>query len=187
MKTRLRAAALSAIAVVAAGLFNVTTASPAPAAEGETCMDPIIRGSISRVVGESATIFKPVYAEFKQSGYISAICPTPLTDYRYRVSYAYDGRTVATYHSDLQPIYSPTPSGWTRTGTKIVFPTLRLSFGGYEDVTMTVTAGFRSVYSSTWCRSNEEASEYLITVAEWTGYDTESVPGVPRSRINACP
>jgi hypothetical protein len=50
MKTRLRAAALSAIAVVAAGLFNVTTASPAPAAEGETCMDPIIRGSIFKPV-----------------------------------------------------------------------------------------------------------------------------------------
>ncbi len=187
MNLRLRAAVLAATAAITAGLLNVTAAAPARAADGNTCMDPIIETSISRVVGESSTIFKPVYTEFKQSGYTSANCPTNFTDYRYRISYAYDGRTVATYNSDLQPVYAPTPSGWTRSGTRIVFPTLRLSFGGYKDVVMTVTAGSKSVFSSTWCRSNEETSDYLITTADWSDFSTETAPGVPRGKINACP
>ena len=80
MNMRLRAAVLSAVAVVTAGLLNVTGAAPASAAEGETCKDPIITGTISRVVGESARPLKPVYAEFKQEGYTDANCPTALPE-----------------------------------------------------------------------------------------------------------
>lgn len=185
MNTRLRAAALSVIAVVAAGLLNVTAASPARAAEGQTCKDPVITGTIKRVVGESSTIFKPVYAEFSQEGFTEATCPTTFTDYRYRVSFAYDGRTVASYQSSIEPVYSFTPYGAMRTGTRIVFPTLRMSFAGYKDVTITVTSGSKSALSSVWCRSNEDTYDSQIQVQEWGGYDT--LTGTPRGRINACP
>lgn len=184
-RTRLRAAVLAAVAVVTAGLLNVTTPAPARAAEGDTCMDPIISGTISRVLGESATIFKPIYAEFKQSGFTSASCPTTFTDYRYRITFTYDGRTVSAYNTELQPVYTRTAGGFVRTGTKIVFPTLRLSFAGYKNATITVTSGSKSSFSSVWCRSNEETYDSQILTEQWSGYDT--VTGVPRARINACP
>lgn len=185
MKTRLRAAVLSLVALVAIGVVNVSTAAPAGAAEGETCKDPVISGSITRVVGESATIFKPIYAEFAQSGFTKASCPSTFTDYRYKVSFAYDGRTVATYNSDLVPVYTYSSGGWVRTGTRIVFPTVRLSWGGYQDVTITVTSGSKSSFSSTWCRSDEQAYDSFISVESWGGYDT--LTGVPRARIISCP
>lgn len=186
MRTRVRAAVLSAIAVVTAGLLNVTTATPAKAAEGDTCMDPIISGTISRVVGESTTMFKPVYAEFVQEGYTSATCPTNYTDYRYRVTFTYDGRTVSAYNTELEPVYDYRPGqGFVRVGTRIVFPTLRLSFAGYQTVDLAVTSGSKSRFSSTWCRSNEETYDSTIDASQWGGYET--LTGVPRAKINACP
>ncbi len=185
MNKRLRAAVLSATAVVVGGLLSITTASPASAADGDTCMDPVITGTITRVVGESATMFKPIYAEFNQQGYTSANCPTAYTDYRYRVTFTYDGRTVSSYQSAIEPVYAYSPRGAVRSGTRIVFPTLRLSFAGYKDVTITVTSGSKSAFSSTWCRSNEDTYDSEILKEEWSGYDT--LTGVPRARINACP
>lgn len=185
MKTRLRAVVLSVIALVATAVVNISSAGPVEAAEGKVCKDPVISGSITRVVGESSTFLKPVYAEFAQSGFTEASCPTTFTDYRYRISFAYDGRTVATYNSDLEPVYDLTPTGWVRSGTRIVFPTLRLSWAGYKTVTITVTSGSKSSFSSTWCRSEEESYDSTILVDSWSGYDTLS--GVPRAKINACP
>ena len=185
MNKRIRAAALSAIAVVAAGLLNFTTSSPANAAEGKTCMDPVITGSIARVVGESQTPWKPVYAEFTQSGYTNGFCPTFFTDYRYRVTFTYDGRTVAAYNTSLEPVYGYQSGRWTRTGTRIVFPTLRLSWDGYQTVKLAVTSGSKLASSSYWCRSNEETYDSTILTDSWGGYDTTT--GVPRARINACP
>lgn len=185
MNTRLRAAVLSVVAVVAAALLNVTASAPARAAEGQTCKDPIISGSITKVIGDSPTIFKPIYAEFEQSGFTEATCPTTLTDYRYRVAFTYDGRTVSAYNTDLVPVYSFTSSGWVRSGTRIVFPTLRLSWAGYKNVNLAVTSGSKSALSSTWCRSNEDTYDSTILTDQWSGYNT--LTGVPRARIIACP
>ena len=148
MNMRIRSVALSAIAIVTAGLLNITGAAPAQAAEGQTCKDPIITGTVKRVVGESATIFKPVYAEFSQTGYTDANCPTTFTDYRYKVTFTYDGRTVSSYQSAIEPVYTFTPRGAYRSGTKIVFPDLRLSWAGYKNATITVTSGSKSVFES---------------------------------------
>ncbi len=187
MNLRLRTAALSAVAIVTAGLLNVTGAAPAQAAEGQTCKDPVITGTLKRVVGESATPFKPVYAEFTQTGRIDVSCPVPLTQNRYKVTFTYDGRTVSSYQSEILPLYRITPLGLVRDGTKIVFPTLRLSFAGYKDVNLTVTSGSKSVFSTVWCRSDEQAYDRYIFAEEWgpDGYNT--LTGVPRARVIACP
>lgn len=185
MNKRVRAAVLSAVAVVSAGLINITGAAPAQAAEGQTCKDPIISGTIKRVVGESQTMFKPVYAEFQQSGYTSANCPTYFTDYRYRVTFTYDGRNVSAYNTELEPVYGYQAGRLVRTGTRIVFPTLRLSFAGYKDVDLAVTSGSKASWSSVWCRSDEAIYDRHIFTQEWGGYDT--LTGVPRGRTIACP
>ena len=185
MKTRLRAAVLSAVAVVAAGLISTTTAAPAQAAEGKTCMDPIISGTIQRVVGESSTPLKPIYAEFQQSGYIEAACPAYPVDYRYKVTFTYGGRTVAAYNSELKPVYGFESGGWRQVATRIVFPTLRLNWDGYRNVNLQVTSGSKSVFSSTWCRSDEQSYDSTILVDSWAGYDTRT--GTPRARVIACP
>ena len=72
-----------------------------------------------------------------------------------------------------------------RVGTRIVFPDLRLSLGGYKDVDLTVTSGSKSVFSNVWCRSDEETYDRHIFTQEWGGYDT--LTGVPRGRISPVP
>lgn len=185
MNKRLRAAVLSAVAVVTAGLLNVTTASPANAADGATCMDPVITGTIHKDGFTDPNGITFNYAEFNQSGFTSAICPTTFTEYRYKVTYTYDGRTVSAYNTDLQPTYRRTAYGLERSGTRIVFPTLKLFYSGHKDVSLAVTSGSKSVYSSVWCRSNEETYDSVIPKEQWTDYDTEV--GVPRARTIACP
>jgi hypothetical protein len=191
MNTRIRAAVLSAVAVVAAGLLNVTGAAPAQAlgGQGETCMDPYVRGTIQRVVGQNSFGFPTVYAEFKQTGYTEANCPAPYMQNRYKVTFAYDGRTVSTYQSEIEPVYRPTPTGFERAGTRIDFPTLRMTFGGYEDVQITVTSGSKSVFSSVWCRSDEVAYEKTINAEQWgaDGYSTKFLAGITYAKVNACP
>ena len=190
MNTRLRAAVLSAIAVVTAGLLNVTGAAPAQAlgGQGETCLDPYIHGTIERVVKPNTFGFPTVYAEFNQTGHTEANCPTPLMQYRYKVTFAYDGKIVSSYHSEIQPVYRYTPYGAVREGTTIVFPTLRLPFDGYKNVIITVTSGSKSVLSSVWCRSNELSYDRTITAEEWgaDGYSTRYL-SVPNAKVNACP
>ena len=188
MNLRLRTAVMSAVAIVTAGLLNVTAASPARAAEGETCMDPIITGTIERVVTQNNYGLSTVWAEFNQTGHVDATCPTNFTDYRYKVTFTYDGRTVSSYHSDLVPVYDYRPGvGLVRTGTDITFPTLRLSWDGYRNVNLAVTSGSKSKFSSTWCRSNEETYDSSIPAIVWAngGYDTRT--GTPRARVIACP
>lgn len=185
MNLRLRTAALSAIAIATAGLLNVTGAAPARAAEGQTCKDPVITGTIERTTVTGGLGIPVVVAEFNQTGRTDANCPAPLTNNRYKVTFTYDGKTVSSYQSEIEPVYRPTPLGLVRDGTQINFPTLRLPFSGYKNVTITVTSGSKSVFSSVWCRSDEETYDDTILAAEWGGYDT--LTGVPRGRVIACP
>ncbi len=185
MNKRVRAAVLSAVAALTAGLLNVTTAAPANAADGDTCMDPVVTGTIKKVSMTDPNGFTLNATEFNQTGFTSANCPTTFTEYRYKIMYTYDGRTVTAYNTDLQPSYTLTPSGLVRNGTRIIFPTLRMAYGGHKDVSLRVTSGSKSVFSNVWCRSNEEAYDSVIKKEQWADYDT--VVGVPRSRINACP
>ena len=101
------------------------------------------------------------------------------------MTFTYDGRTVAAYNTSLEPVYGYQSGRWTRTGTRIVFPTLRLSWDGYQTVKLAVTSGSKLASSSYWCRSNEETYDSTILTDSWGGYDTTT--GVPRARINACP
>ena len=185
MNLRLRSAALSAIAVVTAGLISATGTAPAHAAEGETCKDPIITGTIERVVTQNSIGLSTVWAEFQQEGFTEAVCPPTFQNVRYRVSFKYDGRTVSSYNTSLEAVYSATPFGLMRTGTRIVFPDLRLSWAGYKAVDLTVTSGSKSVFSNVWCRSDEETYDRHIFTEEWGGYDT--LTGVPRGKTIACP
>jgi hypothetical protein len=186
MINRLRIALLSAVTLVAVGLCNVTMSTPAHAAgDGNTCMDPVITGTVEKasIVDQYGHTLN--FARFTQSGFTSANCPPPLVDYRYKVTYNYDGRTSSVYNTDLQPSYRLTPQGLVRNGTKIIFPSVLMSFSGYKDVAATVTSGSKSVLSNTWCRSNETAYDYVIKKEQWL--DWQTIDGVPRGRINACP
>jgi hypothetical protein len=190
MTLRLRhlLAALSATAAVLT--TTVVAATPASAADptGSTCMDPTFQGSIERGTRTSSMGIPIVVVKFNAVGYTSAICPTTFTQYRYRAAFTYDGRTTSAYQSSLEPVYSYSSSGWVRTGTRIVFPEQTLTYDGYGNVHLAVTSGSKSVFDSTWCRSNEETWDYdFIWLGGTRYFDTEQADGVPRSKVSACP
>jgi|GEM_PF-4407454 len=189
MLHRLRLALLTVVALVAAGLFSVTTTAPAAhAAEdltGTTCLDPHISGTFTKLPQPRGALF--TQAEFTATGFTSANCPTLFTDYRYKVAFTYNGQTVSSYHAAIKPIYN---INGVRQGTRIEFPAQRVFFSGFTAVDLAFTGGSKSVFTSTWCRSNEQTWDYgwlWPSGSHSFAYDTAPADGVPRARINACP
>ena len=184
---------LLALATTIAVVTTTFVAAPSAHADptGTTCMDPTIEGSIVKTTVTNSMGLQVVVVKFSAVGFTSANCPTSFTNYRYKAAFTYKGHTTSAYESSIEPAYGPSPSGMglTRVGTRIEFPDQTLSYQGPGPVNLAVTAGSKSVFSSTWCRSNEETWDYQLWVlpSQTFNYDTATVDGTPRGKINACP
>lgn len=190
MIQRFRHLLAALFATVAVVTTMGVTAAPAHAdPTGSSCMDPTIDGSFTKDTVTNSLGLTVWVVKFNAVGYTDANCPTALTEYRYRAAFTYNGHTTSAYHSDLDPVYTYTPLGLTRTGTRIEFPEQTLPFAGFKSVDLAVTSGSKSRFSSVWCRSNEDTWDYHFTWLPSTTvtFDTAYVDGVPRGKVSACP
>ncbi len=190
MIERLRQLLVALAATAAVASTTVVLAAPADASGGDTCMDPHLTGTFTKGSHTTPNGLTVAVVKFNAVGYTSANCPGTYVDYRYRAAFTYNGQTTSAYHSEIEPVYGYRSGAFVRMGTRIRFPEQRLNFTGYKDVVLAVTSGSKSAFTSTWCRSNEETSEYLLTWPPSTttvAFDTADREGVPRARVNACP
>ncbi len=181
---------LPALATAIAVATTTFVAAPAHAdPTGATCMDPTIEGSFAKGTATSSFGLQISVVKFNAVGYTSANCPSAFTEYRYKAAFTYNGKTTSAYQSSIEPVYAYSAGGWQRTGTRILFPEQTLAFNGYKSVDLAVTSGSKSVFSSVWCRSNEDTWDYHFSWLPATvhTFDTASVDGVPRGKINSCP
>ncbi len=190
MMRRLRLLLLALTATIALVASTFVVAAPASAdPTGSTCMDPTIEGTFARSTVTNSYGIPIQVVKFNAVGYTSANCPTTFTSYRYKAAFTYNGHTTSAYHSSIEPVYGYSHGGWGRTGTRIEFPEQTLAFNGYKSVDLAVTSGSKSVFSSVWCRSNEETWDYHFAwlPANVQPFNTATADGVPRGKINACP
>ncbi len=190
MTQRLRQLLLTLAISVGVALATVVVSPPAHAdPTGSSCMDPTIEGSFAKGSVTNSYGMTISVVKFNAVGFTSANCPTSWTDYRYKAAFTYNGSTTSAYHSSIEPVYGYRSGQLVRTGTRIEFPEQTLAFQGYKNVDLAVTAGSKSVFTSTWCRSNEETWDYHYVWLHSTvvTFDTAHSDGTPRARVNACP